>query len=188
MADAEVLPFDFSALYKTINGYVSEVATLADQMRETTTLENQLITEKRYFYAADPKEKEAAPAVKEEVPFLNFAALQNAMSAFEKATKLLSGVLVSGKLTPAQKNDINKKLYQAEQQLLTEKGLPRRGWYRHSIYAPGFYTGYGVKTLPGIREALEQRNWKEAQENADIDAAVIKKFAGYLESIAVNGQ
>ncbi|MEO5594060.1 MAG: M28 family metallopeptidase [Chitinophagaceae bacterium] len=188
MANAELLPFDFTSLYKTINVYVGEVSALADQLRETTTVENQLIKEKRYFYAADPKQTESAPAIKDEVPFLNFAGLQNSMTDLEKATKHLSDVLSAGKLTPAQKNDINKKLYQAEQKLLTEKGLPRRGWYRHSIYAPGFYTGYGVKTLPGIREALEQRSWKEAQENADIDATVIKNFAAYLDAIAVSGQ
>jgi len=188
MADADLLPFDFTSLYKTINGYAGEVVALADQMRETTAVENQLIKEKRYTYAADPKEKEMPPAVKDEVPFLNFSGLQNAMIDLEKASKHLGEVMSSGKLTDAQKSALNVKLYRAEQQLLTEKGLPRRGWYRHSIYAPGFYTGYGVKTLPGIREALEQRNWKEAQENADLDASVIKNFAAYLDGVAVSGQ
>lgn len=188
MADANLLPFDFKALYKTINGYAGEVIALAADMREATLVENQIIKEKRYAYGADQTKNEAAPAIKDEVPYLNFAALQNAMSEFEKATKHLGELLSSGKLSDAQKNDVNKKLYQAEQQLLTEKGLPRRGWYRHSIYAPGFYTGYGVKTLPGIREALEQRNWKEAQEQADVDAGVIKNFAGYLEGIASGGR
>ena len=188
MADADLLPFDFTALSKTIGGYVTEVAALADQLRETTAVENQLIKEKKYDYALDPKETEKPPVAKDEVPFLNFAGLQNAMTDFEKATRHLGETLSSGKLTTAQKNEINKKLYRAEQQLLTEKGLPRRSWYRHSIYAPGFYTGYGVKTLPAIREALEQRNWKEAQEYADIDAGVIKNFAVYLESIATGVQ
>ncbi len=188
MADAELLPFDFTSLYKTINGYVTEVAALADQLRETTSVENQLIKEKRYSYAADPTKNELPPVAKDEVPFLNFAGLKNAMTDFEKATKHLGDVLSSGKLTADQKAAINKKLYRAEQQLLTEKGLPRRGWYKHSIYAPGFYTGYGVKTLPGIREALEQRNWKEAQESEEIDATVIKNFAAYLDGIAVSGQ
>ena len=45
--------------------------------------------------------------------------------------------------------------------MLREEGLPRRDWFKHMIYAPGFYTGYGVKTLPGIREGLEQRKWDE---------------------------
>lgn len=75
-------------------------------------------------------------------------------------------------------------MYQAEQQLLTTTGLPRRGWYRHSLYAPGFYTGYGVKTLPGIREAIEQRNWKEAQDQINIDAQAINKLSNYLMNIA----
>ena len=67
--------------------------------------------------------------------------------------------------------------------MLSDNGLPRRVWYRHTIYAPGFYTGYGVKTLPGIREAIEQRNWKEAQEQIGIAAAVLRKFTDYLNGI-----
>ena len=57
-----------------------------------------------------------------------------------------------------------------ERALTRKEGLPRRPWYRHQIYAPGFYTGYGVKTLPGVREALEQRQWKEAEEQVGVVA------------------
>ena len=71
----------------------------------------------------------------------------------------------------------------AEQQLLLTDGLPRRSWYKHSLYAPGFYTGYGVKTLPGIREAIEQRNWKEAQDEINLTAQAISKLADYLKEI-----
>ncbi len=183
-ADAELLPFDFRSLYKTINGYVGEVSALLDQMRETTTVENQIIREKRYTYADDPTKPENPPTAKDEVPYLNFAGLQNAVSELEKSTNKLAELLNKPTLTAEQKNAINKQLYQGEQHLLTEQGLPRRGWYRHTIYAPGFYTGYGVKTLPGIREAIEQRNWKEAQEQIEIDAAVIKAFASYLDNIS----
>ncbi|MEP7277929.1 MAG: M28 family metallopeptidase, partial [Bacteroidota bacterium] len=186
MADAGVLPFDFTSLYKTINGYVKEVAQLAGLLRETTMLENQLVREKTYVYAADPQKKEIPPALIEEPLLLNFTGLQNAMIDFSKAATHISNTLVRLDLSADQKTVLNKKLYQAEQQLTTEKGLPRRGWYRHIIYAPGFYTGYGVKTLPGIREALEQRNWKEAQENTDLDAMIITNFAAYLENIAAS--
>jgi N-acetylated-alpha-linked acidic dipeptidase len=79
-------------------------------------------------------------------------------------------------------------LYKAEQKLLSDAGLPRRPWYKHCIYAPGLYTGYGVKTLPGIREAIEQRNWKEAQEQIEIDATVIRKFNDYLATIINQAQ
>jgi N-acetylated-alpha-linked acidic dipeptidase len=69
-----------------------------------------------------------------------------------------------------------------EQSLLSEKGLPRRPWYRHTIYAPGFYTGYGVKTLPGIREAIEQRSWTEAQEQIAIAAKAIEAYTVQVDS------
>jgi N-acetylated-alpha-linked acidic dipeptidase len=184
MADAELLPFDFRSLSKTINGYAAELTALLDQLRETTALDNQLIKEKRYQYAADPRRSELPPVAKEEVPFLNFAALQNALAELEKSSSKLSDYIARSSLTAADKNALNKKLYHAEQQLLNESGLPRRPWYRHTIYAPGFYTGYGVKTLPGIREAIEQRNWKEAQQQIDLDAVAISRFAAWLEAAA----
>ncbi len=188
MADAELLPFDFKSLYKTIKGYVADLSSQVEQMRETTAIENRLIREKKYDNAGDPTKNIAAPTVKDEVPFLNFAALQNAMIAFEKGSTHLAELISAGKLTADQKNALNIKMYQAEQQLLSANGLPRRSWYRHTIYAPGFYTGYGVKTLPGIREAVEQRNWKEAQEQMDIDAATIKNFAAYLDAMAASAK
>ena len=67
---------------------------------------------------------------------------------------------------------------------MIETGLPRRSWYKHSLYAPGFYTGYGVKTMPGIREAIEQRNWKEAQEQIEVDAKALIKLAEYFNSLS----
>ncbi|MBE7171437.1 MAG: M28 family metallopeptidase [Williamsia sp.] len=180
MADATVLPFDFKPLYRTINGYATELIALADQMRETTSLENQLIREQRYTYAGDPSKKILPPAVKDEVPFLNFSSLQNALTELEKTVQSLSDTLMKTGSTATNLTDINKRLYQAEQKLLSDGGLPRRSWYKHTIYAPGFYTGYGVKTLPGIREAMEQRNWKEAQEQIDIASSVLKKFSAHL--------
>lgn len=183
MANAEILPFDFSSLQKTISGYTGEVMDLLNQTRENTAAENQLIKEKYYSLAADPTKLFIAPQPKEEVPYLSFASLQNAVNSLGKTCNALSALLNNLSLSAEQKTKINIQLYQAEQQLLLKDGLPRRGWYRHSIYAPGFYTGYGVKTLPGIREAIEQRNWKEAQEQIEITAAAINKFSSYLDSI-----
>jgi N-acetylated-alpha-linked acidic dipeptidase len=187
LADAEVLPFDFKSLQKTIVGYVSELMTMTDQMRETTLVENQLIKSNDYKLAADPTKPESAPIAKDEVPFLDFAGLQNAVTTLEKSSGKLSEAISRRNVTStsASLDAINKALYQAEQQLLSPAGLPRRAWYKHTLYAPGFYTGYGVKTMPGIREAIEQRNWKEAQEQINIAATVITKFAAYLDKTAV---
>ncbi|MCK7554805.1 hypothetical protein MKQ70_07230 [Chitinophaga sedimenti] len=179
LADAELLPFDFRRLYKTINGYATELQSAVDAERENTQVENQLINSKVYALAADPTDKQELPKAKDEVPFLDFSPLQNALIAFDKAASHLADTLAKRPASAA----VNKALYQAEQQLLTQQGLPRRDWYKHTIYAPGFYTGYGVKTLPGIREAIEQRNWKEAQEQIEIVAGSINKLTAYLHQI-----
>ena len=184
MADAPVLPFDFRSFYRTVNGYATELAALLDQLRENTALQNQLIKENHFLYAGDPTLVLLPPPSREEVPFLNFAPLQNALGALEKSTNRLSDMLAkTQELSAAAQDRVNQSLYKAEQQLLSENGLPRRPWYRHAIYAPGFYTGYGVKTLPGIREAIEQRNWKEAQEQIEVTAAALKKLSDYLDTI-----
>ena len=183
MADANLLPFDFRALYTTINGYATDLMTQIDQMREATTLTNQLVKEHDYAYAADTARHLLPPAGKDEVPFLDFSPLQNALNLLDHATRHLADTLAKAKLSDARLLAVNEALYRAEQQLLSDNGLPRRPWYRHAIYAPGFYTGYGVKTLPGIREAIEQRNFAEAQQQIAIDAEVLKKFATYLSAI-----
>lgn len=182
MADAALLPFDFRSFYKAVGNYADEVMALADNLRESTALSNQLIKENGYAYAKDPTVRLQTPPIKEEVPYLSFASLQNALSALEKSTNRLADSLKRHPSGP-RVQAINSAVYKAEQQLLSNNGLPRRPWYRHAIYAPGFYTGYGVKTLPGIREAIEQRNWKEAQEQIEIDAAVLTRFSDYLDKI-----
>ena len=179
-ADADILPFHFSSLQKTIAKYADEVMDLADNMREATTVENELIKKRLYVTANNVTSPLLPPTAKAEVPYLNFSSLQNAISNLQKSSDSLNSYMKIKSLSAAEKNALNSKLYQAEQQLLTKDGLPRRGWYRHTIYAPGFYTGYGVKTLPGIREAIEQRNWKEAQEQIEITANAINRFSAYL--------
>ncbi|MEO8074363.1 MAG: transferrin receptor-like dimerization domain-containing protein, partial [Acidobacteriota bacterium] len=80
--------------------------------------------------------------------------------------------------------NLDQILMKIEQTLTSNQGLPRRPWFRHQIYAPGFYTGYGVKTLPGIREAIEQRNWKETGEQINITSKTIENFAAEIDQAA----
>lgn len=184
LVNATVLPFDFSGFYKTVNGYVNEVTTLTDNMRETTEIENQMITENRYKLASDPTLTFVQPVAKESVPYLNFSTLLNAVSQLEKSSNTYSELV---KLNPNPNTNLeklNKLLYTAEQSLIIEEGLPRRPWFKHSIYAPGYYTGYGVKTLPGIREAIEERNWKEAQQQIEIVASKVMNYSKQVDAAA----
>lgn len=181
LANADVLPFDFRSLHKTINGYITELVSFTDQMRENTAVENQVISTNKYTLASDPKKSLKTPTAKAEVPYLDFSPLQNALFSLEEITTLLAAsIKKNDPFTQTEK--FNKILYQAEQKLLAEQGLPRRSWYKHTIYAPGFYTGYGVKTLPGIREAIEQRNWKEAQEQVAVVAGAVDALSAYLQT------
>jgi N-acetylated-alpha-linked acidic dipeptidase len=182
LVNADVLPFDFKAFHKTVNTYLTEVTTLIDNLRESTEIENQMIKEKRYVLASDPSAKYIAPAAKDPVPFINFSSLQNAISALEKSASTFAELTAANPKPNTNVNQLNKLLYQAEQKLLSPNGLPRRGWYKHTIYAPGFYTGYGVKTLPGVREAIEQRAWTEAQEQIEIAATALNEYTKQVDA------
>jgi N-acetylated-alpha-linked acidic dipeptidase len=182
IANADVLPFDFTPFYKTVNDYVTEVKTLLDNERTETSVTNKMIKEKLFDYAKDPTKTLYPPKMKEEVPYLNFSDLENAMVKLKENAEAFDKMYTNGLQLPvAQQNELNDMLYKIERSLIHAEGLPRRPWYKHEIYAPGYYTGYGVKTLPGIREAIEQRNWKEAQENAEI---VAKTIQNYNEQVA----
>lgn len=182
MANADVLPFNFTHLYSTIKEYAEELEKLLDDSRKSTQIENELIAANAYKIGEDPTKNLLAPKAKSEVPFLDFSPLQNALSTLKKDSDSLEiafqNKINDNKVVP----NFNQSLYRAEQQLLNKDGLPRRDWYKHTIYAPGFYTGYGVKTMPGIREAIEQRNWAEAQEQIKINAEAINRLADYLKS------
>ena len=168
LANADVLPFDFNSFYKTLNDYATEVKTLLDNQRNETETENKMVKENLYNLARDPVKTYTAPAAKDVVPFLNFSELENSLLKLRTLAEDYQKTYTAGTQLPVEKqNQLNQVLFNAERSLISEVGLPRRSWYKHQIYAPGFYTGYGVKTLPAIREAIEQRSWKEAKEGID---------------------
>jgi N-acetylated-alpha-linked acidic dipeptidase len=178
LADADVLPFDFGRMSATIGRYVDEVAKLADDMRQQTEEENKRIEDGTYRLIDDPQETWVVPAPKDRVPFLSFAALQNAAAALTRSTAAYQKAWTDkgAALSAADRQRLDAILLKAERSLTRTEGLPRRPWFVHQIYAPGYYTGYGVKTLPGVREAIEQRNWKEVDEQTANVARTIEGF------------
>jgi N-acetylated-alpha-linked acidic dipeptidase len=117
--------------------------------------------------------------MKNVVPYFDFSGLQNEMTNLKNVVQKVDSKTFS--MEPSSK--LNKLLYQSERKLTLDEGLPRRPWFKHHIYAPGFYTGYGVKTLPGVREAIEQRDWEEVRKEIDDLEKVINQLSMYLESI-----
>jgi N-acetylated-alpha-linked acidic dipeptidase len=187
-ANADVLPFQFANFADNVKGYLADVTKLADDLRQQTERRNRLVTEGLYALAADPTETYVPPSAKEAVPFLNFAPVQNAVARLEKNAKryddALGAKLSTGSLPQARRTELDRILISTERLMTRPEGLPRRPWFKHQIYAPGFYTGYGVKTLPGIREAIEQRSWNEAAEQMEYVAAALNRVADAIERAA----
>lgn len=182
MANADVLPFDVNVFYKTVDDYFTEVKTLVDNTRMQTDEENSMIRDRLYDLAKDPTKTYHAPKMKDAVPFLNFSDLENVMVQMKNRTEEFQKQYGDATQLPVEKqNELNQILYKIERSLINDVGLPRRPWYKHEIYAPGYYTGYGVKTLPGIREAIEQRNWKEAQDNIEIVSKTIDQYTQQVQ-------
>ena len=182
LANADVLPFEFTRMATTLQGYADEVMKLAESTREQTARRNRLVRDSAYVLAADPTEPYHAPELQEEVPYLNFAPLQNAL---DRVTALAGDydAAAATALPAGDRERLNQLFIDLERQLTRPEGLPRRPWFVHHVYAPGYYTGYGVKTLPGVREAIEERNFTEAQEQIDKLGEVLSAYAAQMEKI-----
>ena len=182
LANAEVLPFEFEAWHTTVQGYLTEINALINTMRGAVEQHNNFIDKKVFSLTADPKKPFNQPIRKIFVPYVDFSPLHNALANLKVTIDALEG---KSFVSLTSKGTLNDKLMHAEQVLTFASGLPRREWYRHQIYAPGFYTGYGVKTLPGVREAIEQENWEECQSQVTILATTLQNFDAHLQSILV---
>ena len=131
---------------------------------------------------ADPKETFVPPVIEPVPPFLNFAPLENAVDALTRAAERYDKARPTRQLSAV--DSVNQKLIQAERMLTDPAGLPDRPWYKHQIYAPGYYTGYGVKTIPAVREAIEQKKWKQAEEAIIKVGTILTAQAALIESAA----
>jgi N-acetylated-alpha-linked acidic dipeptidase len=183
MADADLLPFDFRSLYREIKSYSAELQTQMTNLRESTVINNEIIKKKYRIIAGDTSKPYIPDAVKPEVPYIDFSPLENAITRLGEAADHVSEVLKSNMPDSKLTDSLNRRLYRAEQELLLDQGLPLRPWYKHVLYAPGYYTGYSVKTLPGIRESIEQRNYLQAEIEIRRAAVSIGKLAGYLAAL-----
>jgi N-acetylated-alpha-linked acidic dipeptidase len=183
LADADLLPFDFSDFADDVKMYVREVKKFSDEQREQIRERNTKIGEGVYIAIADPRETFIAPEKEELPPFINFAPLDNAVEALQRSAaeyqKAFDRANANGGavLASASLSEVNELLLQSERKLTNPGGLPGRFWYKHELYAPGTYTGYAAKAIPAVREALEQRQWKRAEEAAAGVAQVLENEA-----------
>jgi N-acetylated-alpha-linked acidic dipeptidase len=180
LADAEVLPFQFTGLADTIHTYITELKKLATDQRAEIKERNAEIEDGTFTALMNPKQKMVPPGKEPIPPYVNFAPLDNAADELSRAAEgYEAALLASGDRAPAS---LNAKLILSERLLTNAEGLPNRPWFEHLIYAPGFYTGYGVKTIPGVREAIEQKRPAEVEEQMVRVAKALKSEADLLDA------
>jgi N-acetylated-alpha-linked acidic dipeptidase len=183
LADAEVLPFEFTNFAETVAGYLKDLQEFLKRRQDEVIERNRQVRDGVFAAIDDPRRPLVVPAIEAEPPSLDFAPLENASRALTVAAERYKKALVAAgprlRDNAALVKALNGRLRQSERQLLDPAGLPRREWYRHLIYAPGFYTGYGVKTLPGVREAIEQKQY------ADVNGEVARAARALEREVAV---
>jgi N-acetylated-alpha-linked acidic dipeptidase len=187
MAQADLLPYDFASLADTLHVYTGELKALLESRRTEAAERKAALDLDAYALTSDPRRPMLAPPMLAPPPFLNFAPLDNALSALDRAAAHYkkARAAAEGKAIPADSlKTLNEELTQAERKLSSDEGLPRRPWMRNLIYAPGWYTGYGAKTLPGPREAIEERRYADADGQIALAAHAIGEEAEYVEHVA----
>ncbi len=184
VADADLLPYDFRDLATTIAGYSAEVKGLVKQLQQAAAARQKNIAAGYYKLAADPQQAVKLPQPLQSPPDFDFTALDAAIAKLKTAAAELKAAEDSaGPLDAKRANGINLQLAMAEHKFLNPSGLPRRPWVEHVLYAPGWYTGYGAKTMPGVTEAIEDGRFDEAKEQMVIVVNAVSAVAEHLSGI-----
>jgi N-acetylated-alpha-linked acidic dipeptidase len=189
LADAEVLPFDFVDFADTVDMYRKQLEKLLSQKQEQIRERNRELDEGVFQAIFNPRRPTVAPVKEEVPPHLNFAPLENAVDALTRSAKHYQQALAKaeaglGDYAAGKLGAVNKDLIATERRLTNEDGLPRRSWYKHLLYAPGVYSGYGVKTMPGVREGIEQKRWAETDAEIVRVAKALEDEAGVIDGAA----
>ncbi|HVO63131.1 MAG TPA: transferrin receptor-like dimerization domain-containing protein [Terriglobales bacterium] len=189
LVDADILPFDFTDQVDTIEKYTKELEKLLTD-KQTEIRERNLELEQGVFKATfDPRHPTVAPPHEDVPPFINFAPIHNATQVLGRAAERYRKALAEAqpklnRADPIALQHLNETLIGTERALTNPDGLPRRSWYKHLLYAPGVYTGYGVKTVPGVREGIEQKRYSEAEQEVVRVAKAIENEATVVDSAA----
>jgi N-acetylated-alpha-linked acidic dipeptidase len=183
LADAELPPHRYGDFAETVSRYLDEVKRLADSRRETAETQAKMIAADAFRLADDPTESRSEPKALKMVPHFNLAPLENGIDRLRQSARAYDAALAASSLglSAPIKEQLVDLARQAEMTLAPEIGLPGRSWYKHLIYAPGRYTGYDVKTLPGVREAIEEERWDDVDRYAALTASALDAYSDKLD-------
>jgi N-acetylated-alpha-linked acidic dipeptidase len=188
LADAELLPFDFVGFADAVKKFFSNVQELLETKQAETRERNAEIEDGVFDATSDPTKPVSPPPPAKVPPYFDFAPLQNALQGLsDSANKLASA------WNKAQSNNwslpestiarINRLMLESGPALTDAAGLPHRPWFKNMIYAPGAYTGYEAKPLPGVLEAMDRKDWAEAQSQVPREAEALVRETKIVDQI-----
>jgi len=186
LADADILPFQYANLADTVRTYDEELQLLLKKKREEVAERNREIQDGVFAAIDDPRRPRVAPKVETMPPALDFTPMSRAIEVLTRRAAALDEARAAAakkSASAAALAAIDAKIALSEQQLLDAAGLVHREWFKHLLYAPGFYTGYGVKTVPGVREAMEQGEYQRVPAEMGRVAQALEREAAWLDSI-----
>jgi N-acetylated-alpha-linked acidic dipeptidase len=182
VADSKLPVQNASDFANAVSDYLDQVKKLADNERQEADTQANLLRDHAFQLASDPAESSGLPTALDRVPHLDFAALDDSVGRLKRSAKAYDDALAKNGsfLSAAQIARLQVLMLDIDQTLAPEVGLPGRGWYKNLIYAPGRFTGYGAKTLPGIREAIEDRRWADANRYVKLTAEALNAYSDRL--------
>jgi N-acetylated-alpha-linked acidic dipeptidase len=185
LAGAELLPFHLPGLADTVKTYADDLKKLLKTRQDETGERNRQLEEGVFDAIRDPKVPSVAPTARPLPPHLNFAPLDNAVEKLAQSADRLEKAwdTMGAGLPDDRRRAVNRKLIESERRLTSPEGLPQRPWFKHVLYAPGAYTGYGVKTIPGVREAIEQDRFADAESEIARAARALDSLATHLDGL-----
>jgi N-acetylated-alpha-linked acidic dipeptidase len=183
VADADLPVQNASAFAGAVSDYLDQVKKLADDEREEAETQAKLLHDHSFQLAADPTKSSGLPTALDRVPHLEFASLEDAVDRLKRSAKAYDDALAknASHLSSSQVARVQALMLDIDQTLAPDEGLPNRNWYKNLVYAPGRYTGYEAKTFPGVREAIEDRRWSDANRYAKLTADALNAYSDRLD-------
>ena len=183
IADSDLPVQQASNFAETMARYIGEIQKLAKDKREAADTQAKVLKDAAFKLAADPTKTSGVPTPLKPVPKFEFAPLENAVDRLKKSAKAYDDAFAKNAthLAPDRRSKLQSLMQTIDQTLAPETGLPGRGWFKNLIYAPGRYTGYGAKTLPGVREAIEDERFGDANKYAKITADALNAYSARLD-------
>jgi N-acetylated-alpha-linked acidic dipeptidase len=190
LADADLIPVDYSSQADAIGKYESELEKLLKDKQDEFAERNLELTEGVFKATFDPHKPASPPPAEAVPPYINFAPMKNAVALLKKSADRYAHALATfqSKSSPALSahalRQINADLLRVSRLFLNQKGLPERPWFKNQIYAPGAYTGYGAKPIAAVREYMDEKKWQEAEAQVPQVAQVIENVATGINKAA----